>query len=167
MGLHCDQAVGLALHCFLHGCKRGTKVCKQVIVHGNQSFIVYGSHSVTMLSGQDRSLIDKCNCVGPIFLEGFDSHDNRWDHVLARDPVLVLLGVHFPTLDDAQANINDITVVHWEVCSTGVGSADEEARCKGLKTFGGMPGGGHSLPIFLVIFGCGTPILCDEPVKHV
>ncbi len=28
LGLHCNQAVGLALHCFLHGYKRGTKVCK-------------------------------------------------------------------------------------------------------------------------------------------
>ncbi len=70
-------------------------------------------------------------------------------------------------LDDVQANVNDVTVVHWVACSTGVGSTNEEVCCKGLKTFGGMSGGGHSLPIFLAIFGCSTPVLCDEPVKHV
>ncbi len=64
--LHCDQAVGLVLHCFLHGCKRGTKVCKQVIVCGAQSVIVHGGHSLTTLQGHASSLIDKCNCVGPI-----------------------------------------------------------------------------------------------------
>ncbi len=35
--------------------------------------------------------------------------------------------------------------------SAGVGSANEEAHCKVLKTNGGMPGGGHLLPIFLAI----------------
>jgi hypothetical protein len=44
LGLHCNQAVGLALHCFLHGCECGTKVCKQVIVRGNQSIIIHGGH---------------------------------------------------------------------------------------------------------------------------
>ncbi len=73
-----------------------------------------------------------------------------------QDPVFVLLGVHSTTIDDAQANDNDIKVIHWVACSTGVGSTDEEARCKGLKIFGGMPGGGHSLPIFLAIFYAPT-----------
>ena len=120
-----------------------------------------------MLQGRDSSLIDKCNHVGPIFLEGVDRLNDRWDHVLARDPVFVLLGLHSIMLDDAQANINDITVIHWVACSAGIGSADEEVHCKGLKNFGGMPGGGHSLPIFLAIFGCGTPVLRDEPIEHV
>jgi hypothetical protein len=70
-------------------------------------------------------------------------------------------------LDDSQANFNDVMGIHWVACSTGVGSTDEEARCKGLGTFGGMPGGSHSLPIFLRIFSCGTLVLCDEPAKLV
>ena len=45
--LHCNQVVGLALHCFLHGCKRGTEVHKRVIVRGDRSVIVHGGHSVT------------------------------------------------------------------------------------------------------------------------
>ncbi len=120
-----------------------------------------------MLQGQDSSLIDKCNCVGPIFLDGVNCLDNLWDRVLAQDPDFVLLGVHSTTLDDVQADVDDVTVVHWLACSAGVGSANEEACCKGLKTFGGMPGGGHSLTMFLAIVGCGMPVLRDELVRHV
>ncbi len=131
--LHCDQNVGLALHCFLRGCKRSTKVCKQVIVRDDQSVIIHGGHSVTMLQGQDSSLIDKSNHVGPIFLEGVDRLGDWWDHVLARDPVFVLLGVHSTMLDDAQANINDITVIHRVACSAGVGSLMKRHVARGLK----------------------------------
>jgi hypothetical protein len=53
------------------------------------------------------------------------------------------------------------------VGSAGVDSTNKEANCKGLETFGGMPGGSHSLPICLAIFGRGSPVICDEPVKHV
>jgi hypothetical protein len=102
-----------------------------------------------MLQGQDCSLIDKCNHISSIFLEGVNHLNNWWDRVLMQDPVLVLLGVHSTTLDDVQANINDIMVIHRVACSAGVGSANEEAHCEGLKTFEGMPGGSHSLPIFL------------------
>ncbi len=70
-------------------------------------------------------------------------------------------------LDDAQANVNDLTVVHQVAYSAGIRSANEEMHGKGLKTFRGMPGGSHSLTIFHVIFGYGTPVLCDELVKHV
>jgi hypothetical protein len=120
-----------------------------------------------MLQGWDSSLIDKCNHVSPIFLEGIDRLNNLCDRVRVQDPVFVLLGVHSTTLDDAQGNVNDVTVVHWVARSTGVGSTNEEAHCKGLKTFGGMPGTGYSQPIFLAIFGCGMPVICDEPVEHV
>jgi hypothetical protein len=57
--------------------------------------------------------------------------------------------------------------VQCKAGSAGVGSTNKEAHCKGLKILKGMPGGGHSLPIFLAILGCGTPVLCDEPVEHV
>jgi hypothetical protein len=102
-----------------------------------------------MLKGCDSSLVDKCNCGGSIFLEGVDCLDNRWDRILAQNPIFVLLGVHSTMLHDAQADVNDVTVVHWVVCNSGIGSTNEEASCKGLKTFGKMPGGGHSLPICL------------------
>jgi hypothetical protein len=40
-------------------------------------------------------------------------------------------------------------------------------HCKGLRTFGRMPGGSHSLPIFIVIFSRCMHVLSDEPVKRV
>jgi hypothetical protein len=144
---------------FLEWLQRGTKVCKRVTIQGNRHVIVHGGHFVTMLRGRDSSLIDKCNCVGPIFLEGVDHLDNLWDRVLTQDPVFVLLGVHSTMLDDVQANVDYVTVIHRVACSNRLGSANEEARYKGLKTFGGMPCGSHSLPIFLAIFDCGTPVL--------
>ena len=48
-----------------------------------------------------------------------------------------------------------------------MGRADEEARCKGLETYGGMPLGSHSLPICFTVFGHGLPVLVNEPIKHV
>ncbi len=100
-----------------------------------------------MLQGRDSSLIDKCNHVGPILLEGVDPLKNWWDCILAGDPVFVLLGIHSTTLDEAQANVNDVTVVHWVACSTGIESTNEEACCKGLKTFGGMRFSSRSLVV--------------------
>jgi hypothetical protein len=41
-------------------------------------------------------------------------------------------------LDEVQANVNDVTVIHWVACNAGVESTNEEARCEGLKTFRGM-----------------------------
>jgi hypothetical protein len=96
--LHCDQAVGLALHGFLHGSVSGTKVCKQVTVRCNQQVVVHGSHTVFMLQGRDSSLVDKCNRVGPIFLEGVNCLNDQWEHVLERDSIFVLLGVHSTVL---------------------------------------------------------------------
>ncbi len=44
-----------------------------------------------------------------------------------------------------------------------VGCADEEACHKGLKSVGGMPVGGHLLPILSTIFGHCFGVLRDEP----
>ncbi len=75
---------------------------------------------------------------------------------------------HYPRTFVAPKNArNAETKRRSGTCRACVGSANEEAHCKGLKTSGGMPGGGHSLLICLMIFGPCSPVLCDEPVKHV
>ncbi len=79
-----------------------------------------------MLQGLGSSLIGKCNRISQILLEGVDCLDNLWDCVLTQDPAFVLLSIHSTTLDDAQANVDDVTVVYRVACSTGVGSANEE-----------------------------------------
>jgi hypothetical protein len=119
-----------------------------------------------MLQGQESCLVEECNRLGPLFFEGVDHLDNWRDCIFAQDPIFVLLGVHSTALDDVQANVDDVAVVHQVACSACVGSANEEPYCKGLKTIRGMPGGGYFLSICLAIFGHCLPVPCDEPVTH-
>ena len=79
----------------------------------------------------------------------------------------IFLCVHSAGLDDAQSDVDDIPIPHGVLRCARVGCANEEARHKGLKVFGGMPLGGHSLPIHFAIFGRGLPVLVDEPIEHV
>jgi hypothetical protein len=115
--LHCNQAVGLALHGFLRGGVRGTKVRKRVTIQCDQRVVLHGSHTLSMLQGWDSSLVDKCNCIGPIFLEGVNCLNNWWDRILAQDPIFVLLRVQSTVLDDVQANVDEVAVVHRVACS--------------------------------------------------
>jgi hypothetical protein len=134
--LHCNQAVSLALHGFLHSSIHGTKVCKGVTLQHNQRVVLHSGHTLSMLRGHDSSLVDECNHVGQIFFEGVDCLNHWWDRVLTWDPIFVLLGVHSAALDDVQADVNEVVVVHWVACSAHVGSADEEVHCEGLKIAG-------------------------------
>jgi len=120
-----------------------------------------------MVRGWDRCLVDECDCGRPTFFEGVDRLNDRQGFVLACDPIFVLLGVHPASFDDVQADVNDVVIIHRVACRARVRCADEEARHKGLEAIGGMPVGGHSLPIIVAIFGCCFAILLDEPVKHV
>ena len=106
-------------------------------------------------------------CVGPILFEGVDRFCDWRALVLAGDPIFLFLGVHPTSFDDAQADVNDIAIVHWVACRARVGCADEEARHKGLEAIGGMPVGSHSLWILFAIFVLCFAVLCDEPVEHV
>ncbi len=65
-----------------------------------------------MLQGRDHCLVNECNHISPIFLEGVDCLDDWRDRVFAQDPIFVLLGVHPAVLDDTQTNLNDISIVH-------------------------------------------------------
>ncbi len=80
--LHCNQAVSLALHGFLHSSIHGTKVCKGVTLQHNQRVVLHSGHTLSMLRGHDSSLVDECNHVGQIFFEGVDCLNHWWDRVL-------------------------------------------------------------------------------------
>ncbi len=112
-------------------------------------------------------MVDQRDHIGPIFLEGVDHLDDRRGFVLTGDPIFVLLGVHPTAFDDVQADVDDVAIIHWVACHAHIGCTDEEARCKGLKAVGGMPVGGHPLPIIFAIFGRCFVVLRDEPVEHV
>jgi hypothetical protein len=126
-----------------------------------------GGHAISMLSGWDRRLVDECYRVGPILFEGVDRFNNWWLLVFVGDPAFVFLGVHSTSLDDAQADVDDITIPHRVASRARVGSAYEEASCEGLKTVGGMPVGSHLLPILFTILSRNFAVLRDEPIEHV
>ncbi len=120
-----------------------------------------------MLRGWDRRLVDECNRVGPILFEGVDRFGDRRSFVLAGDPPFVFLRVHPASLDDAQADVDDVAIVHRVAGRARVGSADKEASCEGLETVEGMPVGSHSLSIIFAIFSHCFTIFFNEPVEHV
>ncbi len=86
---------------------------------------------------------------------------------LASNPGLVFLAVNPASLDDAEANVNHVDVVHLESCAAGVRSSGEEAEDEGIKPVGGVPIGGHALRVCLVILGRCLAILVDEPEEEV
>ncbi len=118
-----------------------------------------------MICSQDGRLVYECNGVGSIFLEGLDGLDNRQALVLTSKPFFVFLRVHSAGLEDVQANVNYITVLHWVACRACVRCANEEACREGLEPFGGMPVNGHTLAILFVVFGFCLAILCNDPVN--
>ncbi len=86
---------------------------------------------------------------------------------LAGDPGLVFLAVHPALLDDAEANVNNVNIVHPEARAAGVRSSGEEAEDEGIEPIGGVSIGGHALPICLAILGCRLTVLVDEPEEEV
>ena len=48
--------------------------------------------------------------------EGVNRLGDRRVVVLARDPIFVFLGVHTTSFDDAQADVDDVTIVHGVAC---------------------------------------------------
>ena len=89
-----------------------------------------------MLRGWGSCLVDKCDRVGPIFFAGVDCLGDRRGFIHARDPIFVFFRLHPASFDGAQADVDDAVIVHRVACCTCVGCADEEARCKGLKSVG-------------------------------
>jgi len=146
---------------------RGAKVCEQFAVGCDQHIIVHGSHAVSMLRGWGSCLIDECDHAGLIFFEGVDRFSDWRGLILTGDPFFVFFGVHSASFDDAQADVDDVVIIHRVACRARVECADEEARRKGLEAVGGIPVDGHSLPILFAIFGHCFAVLRDEPVEHV
>jgi len=70
-------------------------------------------------------------------------------------------------LDDAEANVNDVNVIHFESCAAGVRSSGEEVEDEGIKPVSGVPISGHALLVCLVIFGHCLTVLVDKPEEEV
>ncbi len=68
-----------------------------------------------MICGQDGRLVYERNSFFPILLEGLDRLNNQQALILTGNLILVFLRVHATALDDMQANIDYVVVLHWVV----------------------------------------------------
>jgi hypothetical protein len=83
------------------------------------------------------------------------------------NPQFILLPVHPTVLDDAQADVNDVNVVHLETSAAGVGGAGKEAKDEGIEPVGQVPVGGHALAVHFTVLGHYLAILVDKPEEEV
>jgi hypothetical protein len=110
----------------------------------------------------DGGLVQEGDLGSPKHFE----RDNRLADVradgLASNPGLVLLAIHPALLDDAEANVNDVDIVHPETRAAGICSSGEEAEDEGIEPVGGVPIGSHELPVCLAILSHCLTVLVDK-----
>ncbi len=116
---------------------------------------------------RDGGLVNKGDLGGPKHFEHVDRLDDAGADGLASNPGLVLLTIHPALLDDVEANVDNVDVVHLDACAAGVRSSGEEAEDEGIEPFSGMPIGSHVLPVCLAILSCCLTILVDKPEEEV
>jgi hypothetical protein len=102
------------------GSARSAKVCNQLAVRHNRVGIVDHSHALAMHASGYRHLVDKHNLCGPKRYERVKPLDNSGVFGFAGNPRLVFLGIHAAPLDDAEADVNDVTVGHRVSRATGI-----------------------------------------------
>ncbi len=85
----------------------------------------------------------------------------------ASNPGLVLHTVHPALLDDAEANVDDVNIVHPEARAAGVRSSGEEAEDEGIKPISGVPISSHALLVCITILGHCLTVLVDKPEEEV
>jgi hypothetical protein len=115
----------------------------------------------------DGGLVHEGDLGGPKHLERVNRLDDAGADCLTSNPGLVLFAVHPALLDDAEANVNNVDVVHPVASAAGVCSTGEEAEDEGIEPVGGMPIGGNALPVHLTILGRRLTLLVDEPKEEV
>ncbi len=76
----------------------------------------------------DGSLIHKGDLGGPKCVEPVNHHGNAGADGLASNQGLILLAVNPASLDDAEANVEDVVIIHPEARTAGIRNASEEAE---------------------------------------
>ena len=77
-------------------------------------------------------MVDKGDFVHPELLEGIERLDDFGTNRLACDPLFVIFGVHSTSLDDAEADVDDVGIMHRVAGTAGVARASEEVMDEGL-----------------------------------
>jgi hypothetical protein len=115
----------------------------------------------------DGGLVHEGDLGSPKHFKRVDRLNDAGADGLTSDPGLVLLAVHPTLLDNAEANVDDVDVVHLESCAAGARSSNEEVEDEGIKPVGGVPISGHALPVCRAILGSCLTVLIDEPEEEV
>ncbi len=115
----------------------------------------------------DGGLVNEGDLGGPKRFERVDHLNDAGADGLVSNPGLVLLAVHPALLDDAEANVDNVNVVHPEARASGIRSSGEEVEDEGIEPVCGVPIGGHALPVSLTILGRRLTILVDKPEEEV
>jgi hypothetical protein len=69
--------------------------------------------------------------------------------------------------DDAQANVNNVNVVHRIAGAAGKGRASEKAEDEVVKSVGRMPIRSHALAIGFAVLRCCLSVVVDESQEHI
>jgi hypothetical protein len=94
----------------------------------------------------------------PKCLEPVNHLDDARADGLASDPGLVIFAIHPALLDDVEANVDDVNIVHLEAWAAGICSSGEEAEDEGSNPLAGCQ---------LAILGRRFTILVDKPEKEI
>ncbi len=131
-------------------------------IGGTGGFIfVNGGHPISMKTRWDGGLIQNV------------LNDKKVSTILgrmasrARDPLFVFFGVHPASLDDVEADVDDVGIVHRVASAAGVASTGEQAVDDGVEPVAGMPIGSHSVAIPFAIFGGCLAVVFDEPEEEI
>ncbi len=116
---------------------------------------------------RDGGLVHKGDLGGPKCFEHVNHLIDAGADGLASDPGLVFLAVHPALLDDAEANVNCVDIIHPVALAAGIRSFNEEVEDEGIEPIGGVPIGGHALPVGLAILGRHLTVLVDKPGEEV
>ncbi len=120
-----------------------------------------GSHPVAIHACEDGNLVHEGDLGGPKRLKRVNPLNDAGADCLTSNPGLVLFAVHPALLDDAEANVDNVDVLR---CPR---STSEEAEDEDIKPVGGVPIGGHALPVRLAILGRRLTVLVDKPEEEV
>ncbi len=112
-------------------------------------------------------MIDHGNLGGPEFLERIHVFVDAWADGLTGDPLLVIFSVHAAAFDDAQADVNDVDVIHWIAGAAGKGRAGEKAEDEVVESVGRMPIRSHALATGFAVLRRCLSVVVDEPQEHV
>ncbi len=83
------------------------------------------------------------------------------------DPHFIFLGIQTALLDDAKVDVDNVAVGHCVVLASCKRRVSEKVEDKCIKAIGGMPIGGHLLPVCFAILSCHFAVVVNKPQENI